>query len=46
LENLNGKCEEAVSSTSYVCAATGSAPPLIGASFMKRFYSVGDLYSR
>ena len=28
------------------CGATGSAPPLVGASFMKRFYSVGDLYSR
>jgi mono/diheme cytochrome c family protein len=46
LENLKGKCEEAASSTSYVCGATGSAPPVIGASFMKRFYSVGDLYSR
>ena len=47
LETLKGKCAaEDLSSTSYVCGATGSAPPLVGASFMKRFYSVGDLYSR
>src|SRR4029077_20063323 len=24
----------------------GSAPPLVGPTFMQRFYSVGDLYSR
>ena len=47
LETLKGNCAaENLSSTSYVCGATGSAPPLVGASFMKRFYSVGDLYSR
>src|SRR6476646_10351597 len=46
LDNLKGKCDENLSSTSYVCGATGNAPPLVGASFTKRFYSVGDLYSR
>src|ERR1700704_3325833 len=47
LENLKGNCpSEDLSSTSYICAAPGSAPPLTGASFMHRFYSVGDLYSR
>ncbi len=47
LENLKGNCpSEDLSSTSYICAAPGNAPPLTGASFMYRFYSVGDLYSR
>ena len=46
LETLKGKCTENLSSTTYLCGATGSAPPLVGASFLKRFYSVGDLYSR
>ena len=47
LENLKGSCpSEDLSSTSYICAATGSAPPLTGASFMHRFHSAGDLYSR
>jgi cytochrome c5 len=46
LENLQGKCAENLSSATYVCGATGSTPPLVGATFMKRFYSVGDLYSR
>jgi cytochrome c2 len=47
LANLRGKCSaEELSSPSYVCGATGNAPPLVGASFMKRFHSVGDLYSR
>lgn len=47
LANLKGKCSaEELSSASYVCGATGNAPPLVGASFMKRFHSVGDLYSR
>src|SRR5213593_97300 len=47
LENLKGNCpSEDLSSTSYICAAPGNAPPLTGASFMHRFYSVGDLYSR
>ena len=44
---LKGKCAaEELSSAAYVCGATGNAPPLVGASFMKRFHSVGDLYSR
>ena len=46
LDNLKGKCDENLSSTTYVCGATGNAPPLVGSSFTKRFYSVGDLYSR
>jgi mono/diheme cytochrome c family protein len=46
LQSLKGNCTENLSSPTYVCAAAGSAPPLVGASFMKRFYSVGDLYSR
>jgi len=47
LENLKGSCpSEDLSATSYICAATGSAPPLTGASFMHRFHSAGDLYSR
>src|SRR2546421_9269608 len=47
LENLRGTCPaENLSSTSYICAAAGSAPPLVGTSFIQRFYSVGDLYSR
>ena len=47
LENLKGNCPtENLSSTSYICAASGNAPPLMGSSFMQRFYSVGDLYSR
>lgn len=47
LENLKGNCPaEDVTSTGYVCSATGSAPPLVGASFLKRWYSVADLYGR
>jgi mono/diheme cytochrome c family protein len=47
LESLKGNCAaEDLSSTTYVCGATGSAPPLVGAAFMQRFHSVGDLYSR
>lgn len=47
LESLKGNCPaEDLSSTTYVCGAAGSAPPLVGAPFMQRFYSVGDLYSR
>jgi mono/diheme cytochrome c family protein len=47
LENLKGNCPQLdLSSTSYVCSAPGNAPPLTGAPFMHRFYSVGDLYSR
>ena len=37
LENLKGSCpSEDLSSTSYICAATGSAPPLTGASRSSR----------
>lgn len=47
LENLKGNCPgENLSESSYVCSKRGSAPPLIGAVFMQRFYTVGDLYSR
>ena len=47
LESLKGNCAgEDLSSTAYVCGATGSAPPLVGAPFMQRFHSVGDLHSR
>ncbi|HYT22463.1 MAG TPA: hypothetical protein VEW05_19815, partial [Candidatus Polarisedimenticolia bacterium] len=48
LENLKGSCAEEMTKfpKTYVCAADGSAPPLIGASFMERYYSVADLYSR
>src|SRR5882672_7194391 len=47
LDNLRGNCPaENLSSTSYICAAAGSAPPLVGASFIQRFYSAADLYSR
>lgn len=47
MENLKGSCPaENLSSTAYVCAAPGSAPPLVEASFMQRFYSVSDLYAR
>jgi len=31
---------------SYVCAGKGNAPPLVGESFLERWYSVADLYSR
>src|SRR5713101_1199935 len=48
LENLKGSCAEEIAKfpKTYVCAADGSAPPVIGASFMERYYSVADLYSR
>ena len=47
MENLKGNCPaEDLSSTAYVCATPGSAPPLAGPSFQQRFYSVGDLYAR
>jgi len=47
LDSLKGNCPaENLSSTSYICAAPRNAPPLVGLSFMQRFYSVGDLYSR
>ena len=47
LDNLKGNCPaEDLSTTSYICAAPGNAPALIGGSFMQRFYSVGDVYSR
>src|SRR5262245_66470022 len=43
LADLKGKCSaQELSSSSYVCGATGNAPPLVGASFMRRFQSVGD----
>lgn len=46
LQDLKGKCSEDLDSTSYVCAAPGSAPPLVGPAFHHRYASVGDLYSR
>jgi cytochrome c len=50
LETLKGgrACGSEIASSpkSYVCAAQGSAPPLVGESFLARWYSVGDLYSR
>jgi mono/diheme cytochrome c family protein len=48
MENLKGSCSEEMTQfpKTYVCAADGTAPPLIGASFMERYYSVADLYSR
>ena len=47
LDNLRGKCpQEELSSATYVCGATGNAPALVGATFMKRFHSVGDLHAR
>jgi mono/diheme cytochrome c family protein len=48
LTNLKGKCdgENVEAAGEYVCAGHGNAPPLLGKSFLKRWYSVGDLYSR
>jgi mono/diheme cytochrome c family protein len=48
LPNLKGNCpgENVSPDARYVCAARGSAPPLVGDAFMKRWYSVGDLYAR
>src|SRR5579872_6522278 len=48
MENLRGKCEgENVSdATEYICAAVGNAPPLVGKTFLQRWYSVGDLFSQ
>jgi mono/diheme cytochrome c family protein len=48
LETLKGNCatEMATFPKSYVCAGDGSAPPLTGESFLERYYSVADLYSR
>src|SRR5579872_1750749 len=44
---LKGNCPaEDVSSAAYVCSAAGSAPPLVGPSFLKRWYTVADLYGR
>jgi cytochrome c5 len=48
LESLKGNCPgETVSTSSpYVCATRGSAPPLVGEAFLQRWYSAGDLYAR
>lgn len=51
LETLKGNCpaENAAVNQPYVCATRGnppSAPPLVGDSFIQRWYSVGDLYAR
>jgi len=47
LDNLKGNCPgENLSETTYVCSTRGTAPPLTGAIFMQRFYTVADLYSR
>src|SRR5712692_11821753 len=48
LETLKGSCAAEMASRpkTYVCAGEGTAPPLIGKSFMERFYGVGDLYIR
>ncbi|HYT22468.1 MAG TPA: family 16 glycoside hydrolase [Candidatus Polarisedimenticolia bacterium] len=46
-EDLKGNCPaENISGAAYVCSAPGSAPPLVGPSFLKRWYSVADLYGR
>src|SRR6266550_23460 len=45
LDNLKGICPaENLAESSYVCSTRGTAPPLIGSGFMRRFYTVGDLY--
>src|ERR1700682_5239840 len=47
LDNLKGNCPgENLSESTYVCSTRGTAPPLTGALFMQRFYTVADLYSR
>ena len=48
LPTLKGNCpgEDVRPDSRYVCAAPGSAPPLVGDAFMRRWYSVGDLYAR
>jgi cytochrome c5 len=48
LPTLKGNCpgENVSPDSRYVCAARGSAPPLVGDAFMQRWYSVGDLYAR
>src|SRR5579863_311037 len=46
-QDLKGNCPaENLTDTAYVCSATGSAPPLVGTLFLKRWYSVADLYGR
>jgi mono/diheme cytochrome c family protein len=47
LQNLKGNCpKENLSESAYVCSSRGTAPPLAGAMFMRRFYTIADLYSR
>ena len=48
LDNLQGKCpaENVRTSAAYVCAAPGTAPPLVGDGFLQRWYSAGDLNAR
>ena len=47
LDTLKGDCPgENLNEPTYVCSKVGSAPPIIGATFMQRFATVGDLYSR
>jgi mono/diheme cytochrome c family protein len=48
LETLKGSCagEDVSDATRYVCASVGNAPPLIGENFLRRWYTVGDLFSR
>ena len=47
LDTLKANCSgENLNEPTYVCSKVGSAPPIIGATFMQRFYTVGDLYSR
>src|SRR6185369_179524 len=47
LENLKGNCpgEDLSDPSQYICAARGNAPPLVGNSFVRRWLTVGDLYS-
>jgi mono/diheme cytochrome c family protein len=47
-ESLKGKCEgeNIADPGEYICASVGNAPPLVGATFLQRWYTVGDLYSR
>src|SRR5437867_4061369 len=47
LDTLKGNCPgENLNEPTYVCSKVGSAPPIVGATFLQRFYTVGDLYSR
>jgi hypothetical protein len=44
LENLKGNCPgENLSESAYVCSPRGTAPPLTGAMFIRRFYTIADL---